>query len=196
MKRKNKSNFTRPTIDQLKNEIVRIKRQKSILRSCRAVFSTLIVVAATAIVVSAIWISMFLVYGSSMEPTLNNNEILVTLKGESFEYGDIVAFYFNNKVLIKRVIAVGGDVVDFDDSGNVYVNDKRLEERYLDSRQMGDVDIEFPHVVPNDKVFVLGDNRATSVDSRHTEIGDLSEEMIIGVVKLRIWPLNKIGVIE
>ena len=182
----------RPSVEELEQEIRRVKykqRYNSILRS--TVF-TLITVAAVAVLVATLWLPVLQIFGNSMTPTLENGEIIFSTKNAQLEQGDIVAFYYNNKILIKRVVATSGDWVDMDPDGTVYVNDRELEEPYLTDKDFGGADIEFPYQVPEGKYFVLGDHRATSVDSRHTSVGCVSEEQLVGKILLRIWPLNRI----
>jgi signal peptidase I len=131
-----------------------------------------------------------------MTPTLNSDEIVVSLKANNIKSGDVIAFYYNNKILIKRVIAGPGDWVDIDDEGNVYVNDELLDEPYIQEKSLGDCNIELPYQVPDTKYFVMGDHRSTSIDSRNTSVGCVSEEQVVGRLVLRVWPLSTFGSIE
>ena len=133
------------------------------------------------------------IYGNSMTPTLQDGEIVFSLKTGEMKPGDIVAFYYNNKILVKRVIACPGDWVDIDENGTVYVNDLPLEEPYLSEKAHGEPDIELPYQVPDGRFFVLGDHRATSVDSRHTAVGCVAEEQVVGKIVFRAWPLEQLG---
>lgn len=155
-----------------------------------------VVLAAAAMLITTLWISMLRVYGSSMEPNLYYNDILVVAKGSDFQQGDIVAFYFNNKVLLKRVVALPGDTVLIDDSGNVYVNNQMLNEPYLSQKSKGESDVVYPYVVPAEHVFVLGDQRSISTDSRSSEIGPIAEDLIIGRARFRIWPFSRLGFVQ
>ena len=136
------------------------------------------------------------IYGSSMTPTLQDGEIIFSVKTSEFEPGEIVAFYYNNKILVKRVICGPGDWIDIDEDGTVYVNEVRLEEPYLTEKTLGDCNIDLPFQVPDGKVFVMGDHRSTSVDSRNTAVGCVAQEQIVGKIIFRIWPLNRIGTVD
>ncbi len=153
----------------------------------------LIVVAACAILVAMLFLPVLRIYGQSMNATLHSGELVVSIKGAKFNTGDIVAFYYNNNVLVKRVIANSGDWVDIDLDGNVYVNNEKINEPYINSKAYGEPDIDFPYQVPEDRVFVLGDNRAVSVDSRHLAVGCVTSDQIVGKIVFRIWPLTKLG---
>jgi len=166
------------------------ERYKSVLRST---IYTLITVAAVAVLVATLWLPVLQIYGSSMTPTLQDGEIVCSMKTSDMEPGDIIAFYYNNKILIKRVIASSGEWVDMDSEGTVYVNEKELEESYLEAKHYGDADIVFPYQVPDGRIFVMGDHRETSVDSRHQSVGCVAEEQIVGKIIFRVWPLNRFG---
>ena len=153
----------------------------------------LIVVAAISILVAMLFLPVLRIYGQSMNATLVSGDLVVSLKGAKFETGDIVAFYYNNNILVKRVIANSGDWVDIDLEGNVYVNQQKIEEPYINEKSYGTPNIDFPYQVPEERVFVLGDNRAVSVDSRNTSVGCVTQEQIVGKIVFRIWPLNRIG---
>ena len=142
---------------------------------------------------STFFLPVLQIYGSSMSPTLNDGDILVSVKSSDFERQDIVAFYYNNKILVKRVIARSGEWVAIDEAGNVTVNGEVLEEPYLIDRALGECDLEMPYQVPEGKLFVMGDHRSVSVDSRSSAVGCVSEEQIVGKLVFRIWPLSAIG---
>lgn len=156
----------------------------------------LIVVAACAVLVATIFMPVLQIYGTSMTPTLNEGEIVVSLKGSDYERGDIVGFYYGNKLLIKRCIGKPGEWIRIDKNGNVYVNDEKLEEPYLTEKALGDCDIEFPYQVPDGKWFLMGDHRSTSVDSRNSVVGCVSDEQMVGRIVFKIWPLSEFGSIE
>ena len=190
---KNKKIVCPPTTEQLESELKRVRyksRYRSVLRS--TIYS-LITVAAIAVLVATLWLPVLQVYGNSMTPTLQNGEIIFTVKMSEFEPGDIISFYYNNKILIKRVIARSGEWVNMDADGNVYVNETLLDEPYLDEKAFGDCNIELPYQVPEGRVFVMGDHRSTSVDSRNSAVGCVAQEQIVGKILFRVWPLEKFG---
>lgn len=190
---KNKKIVCPPTTEQLEGELKRVRyisRYRSVLRS--TIYS-LITVAAIAVLTATLWLPVLQVYGNSMTPALQNGEIIFTVKMSEFEPGDIISFYYNNKILIKRVIARSGEWVNMDADGNVYVNETLLDEPYLDEKAFGDCNIELPYQVPEGRVFVMGDHRSTSVDSRNSAVGCVAQEQIVGKILFRVWPLEKFG---
>lgn len=185
-----------PTIEELQSELRRVRyksRYRSVLRST---IYTLITVAAIAVLVATLWLPVLQIYGNSMTPTLQDGEIIFTVKTSDLEPGDNISFYYNNKILVKRVIAGPGEWVNIDEAGNVYVNNVPLDEPYLDEKAFGDCDIELPYQVPDGKIFVMGDHRSTSVDSRNTSVGCVAQEQIVGKIIFRVWPLNRFGTVE
>ncbi|MGI6072386.1 MAG: signal peptidase I [Lachnospiraceae bacterium] len=194
MRRKEKKSI--PTIPELQTELNRVRyieRYRSMLRST---IYTLITVAAIAILVSTLWIPVLQVYGASMSPVLQDGDIIVSVKKAGFKPGDIISFYYNNKILVKRVIAQPGDWVDIDQDGNVYVNGTLLEEPYLDEKALGDCNIELPYQVPDGRFFVMGDHRSTSADSRNTAVGCVAQEQVVGKIVFRVWPVSWFGTIS
>lgn len=185
----------RPTTQQLEAELQRVKYQRRYGSVLRSTLYTLITVAAIAVLVATLWLPVLQIYGSSMTPTLRDGEIIVSVKDAHPEQGDIVAFYYNNKILVKRVIAGPGDWVNIDPDGTVYVNDQPLDEPYLTEKALGECNIELPYQVPDGRFFVLGDHRATSVDSRHTSVGCVAEEQLVGRILFRVWPLPVFGTV-
>lgn len=181
-----------PTADQLQSEVKRRKYVRNYLRIAKSTVSSLIVVAAVAVIIATLLLPVLRVTGSSMSPTLQNDELVICQKTANFERGDIIAFYYNNKILLKRVIALSGDYVFIDTDGTVYVNDLPIDEPYVSEKALGECDIEFPYQVQEERVFVMGDHRSTSVDSRSSEVGCIAEEAIIGRVSLRVWPFEKL----
>ncbi|MCB5774687.1 signal peptidase I [Ruminococcus callidus] len=184
-----------PTAVQLEAELKRVKYRREYGKLLRNTISSLIVVAAIAVLVSMLFLPVLRVTGTSMTPTLQNDELVVCRKRGTFQSGDIIAFYFNNKILLKRVIGVAGDIIDIDDSGTVYVNGEALEEPYLNEKALGECDIELPYQVPDERIFVMGDHRSTSVDSRSTAVGCVAEEAVVGKVILRVWPVKQFEVL-
>ena len=156
-------------------------------------FLTLVVVAAVAVLVAVLFLPVLRIYGKSMRGTLDNGDIVVSVKSSNMKTGDVIAFYYNNNILVKRVIAGPGDWVDIDKDGNVFVNNERLSEPYLDDKAYGETNIELPYQVPDGRIFVMGDNRKVSIDSRNTSIGCVSEEQIVGKIVYRVWPFSQIG---
>ena len=185
-----------PSAEQLEAELKREKYKRRYLSVLRSTIYTLITVAAIAVLVATLWLPVLQIYGSSMTPTLQDGEIIFSVKTADLEPGDIVAFYYNNKILVKRVICGPGDWVNIDEDGTVYVNEVRLKEPYLAEKALGDCNIELPYQVPDGKIFVMGDHRSTSVDSRNTAVGCVAQEQIVGKIIFRIWPLNRIGTVD
>lgn len=184
------------TVRQIEGELKRLRRKQNSRRIFRQTVFSLLVVAAVAVLVAMLFFPIFRVTGSSMEPTLDPKEIVVCLKSSRFQSGDLVAFYYNNKVLLKRVIGTAGDTIEIDDSGNVFVNGSQLDEPYITKKSLGQCDIDFPYQVPDNRIFVMGDNRETSVDSRTTAVGCIADEYVIGKVFLRVWPLERLGTLD
>ena len=186
----------RPTQEQLAAEVKRLRYRSRYHSVLRSTIYTLIVVAAVAVLVATIWMPVLQIYGSSMTPTLNEGDIVVSLKGSQFRQGELAAFYIGNKILVKRVIANPGDWVDIDQDGNVYVNHQAIEEPYLDVKSFGDCNIELPYQVPESRIFVMGDNRDVSVDSRNTSVGCVAQEQVVGKIVFCIWPFSRFGKVQ
>ena len=193
---KQKKPLEMPSQELLEAEVKRVcyrKRYKNVLRST---VYTMVVVAAAAVLAATIWLPVLQIYGASMNPTLDEGDIVVAVKGSGFQQGDLVAFYIGNKILVKRVIAGPGQLVDIDEDGNVYVDGQYLDEPYLAEKSLGDANIDLPYQVPDNRYFCMGDHRSTSVDSRHSEIGCVSEEQIVGKIVFRVWPFASIGTVK
>ena len=182
-----------PTAEQLDMERRRLRYKRRYNRTLRSTVAILIVVAALAVLAATLWMPVLRVYGSSMAPTLHNGEILVSVKTKDFSSGDIIAFYHGNKLLIKRYIAGPSDYVNVDEDGNVSVNGTLLDEPYLAEKAYGEADIEFPYQVPDQRYFVMGDNRSVSIDSRSSIVGCIAGDQIVGKVVFRVWPLSAFG---
>ena len=184
-----------PGTQQLEAELAREKYKKRYHSVLRSTVYTLVIVAAIAVLTATLWLPVLQIYGNSMTPTLQDGEIIFTVKTSKFEPGDVIAFYYNNKILVKRVICGPADWVNIDEDGTVYVNGTVLDEPYLVDKALGDCNIELPYQVPDGKVFVMGDHRSTSVDSRNTAVGCVAQEQIVGKIIFRIWPLNRLGLV-
>lgn len=182
-----------PSVLQLEEELKRVRYRNRYSKVLRSTIYSLVVVAALAVLVATLWMPVLQIYGSSMSPSLQDGEIVLSTKDPSLESGDIIAFYYNNKVLVKRVIGVSGDWIGMEPDGSVILNGEILEEPYLSEREYGQVTIEFPYQVPEDKLFVLGDHRSVSVDSRNEAVGCVAEDQIVGKVLFRVWPLKDFG---
>jgi len=176
-----------------------LKREKYKLRYKKTLKSTvfaLITASAAAVLIATLWLPVLQIFGSSMTPTLQEGEVVLSVKTDNLEPGDIVAFYYGNKVLIKRYIAGPGSWVNILEDGTVFVDDALLVEPYVSERSLGICDLEFPYQVPEDTYFLVGDHRSTSVDSRHSSVGCISEDQIVGKIVYRVWPFEVFGTIE
>ena len=182
-----------PNTAELEEAVKRDRYYHRFRNMVTSTFLTLVVVAAAAVLVAVLFLPVLRIYGKSMRGTLDNGDIVVSVKSSNMKTGDVVAFYYNNNILVKRVIAGPGDWVDIDKDGNVFVNHEKLEEPYLDDKAYGETNIELPYQVPDGRLFVMGDNRSVSIDSRNTSIGCVSEEQIVGKIVYRVWPLSQIG---
>ena len=185
----------RPSLEDLDRELASRSKARSRRRAVSGTVWVLIVVAAAAILCSSLFLSVLKVQGDSMEPTLHSGEILLAVKKTGFRSGDVIAFYYDNKILLKRVIAAAGETVDIQSDGTVLVDGSALDEPYLTDRSLGQCDVTLPLQVPDGRVFVLGDNRAVSVDSRSAAIGCVAQKSILGAVVFRLWPSDRMGTI-
>lgn len=185
----------KPTVKSIEAELKRVKYRKRYLAVIRSTVYALITVAAVAALIATLWMPVLQIHGNSMAPTMENGDILVSVKGKEFNTGDIIAFYYNNKILVKRVIATPGDWVDMDENGNVSVNGVLLEEPYAKDKAYGDCDLEFPYQVPAAKLFVMGDQRSVSNDSRNSQLGCVGDDQIVGKIVFRVWPLPSFGTV-
>ena len=185
-----------PSSSEVEMELKRERYKRRYRSTLKSTLFALVTAAAAAVLVATLWLPVLQIYGASMTPTLQEGEIVVSVKADQLEPGDIVAFYYGNKVLIKRYIAGPGQWVNILEDGTVLVNDQVLEEPYLTHKALGICDLEFPYQVPDTTYFLLGDERETSVDSRHSSVGCISEEEMVGKIIFRVWPMDVIGVIE
>ena len=183
-------------IRQMRQELRRVKYNYRFVSALYSTIGTMLVVAAIAVLIANLWLPVLQVTGASMSPTLEEGQVLLANKGSNLETGDIIAFYYNNKILVKRVIAVAGDWVYIDETGKVYVNDIAIDEPYLTDKALGNCNIEMPYQVPESQIFVMGDHRSVSLDSRNTTIGCISEEQILGKVYYCLWPVDSLGKIK
>lgn len=191
-----KSKVELPSLSQIEAERARLRDHRHYHRAFKSTVAVLVVVAALAVLVATLWMPVLRIYGTSMTPTLENGQIVISVKSSQFKTGDIVAFYYGNKLLIKRIIAGPSDWVDLTEDGSVLVNGVLLDEPYLTEKAMGEVNIELPYQVPDGRYFVMGDHRAVSVDSRTTALGCIAEDQMVGKVVFCIWPLSSVGVIS
>lgn len=176
-----------PSVEQVESELKSINYKKKFRKTLLSTVSILIVVAAIAVLMSTLFFPVVQVVGKSMEPTLNEGDILVLVKSDKVTYGDLCCVSWQNKSLLKRVIGLSGDMVEIDGDGNVFINGALLDEPYVEEKMLGKCEIEFPYKVPENKVFILGDQRETSVDSRSNAIGCVGTDQIVGRVLFKVW---------
>ena len=194
MRSKKENNL--PSSEEIQKELKRERKQIRFRRIITNTLHTLIVVAAVAVLITSLILPVLQISGTSMEPTLSNGDIVVLLKTSSLERGDLCGFSYSNKILIKRVIALPGDILVIDEDGNVFLNGEMLDEPYITEKGLGECDIEFPFTVPENTYFLMGDHRSTSVDSRSSVIGCIAHEQIVGKLFLKVWPLENFSLID
>ena len=182
-----------PDEEAIQKELERVKYRSGFSQALRGTIFTLITIAAAAVLVAVLLLPVLQIYGTSMSPALTEGDIVLSVKGAALETGDVVAFYYNNKILVKRVIAQAGQWVDIDENGVVSVDGAVIDEPYVTEPAFGECDIELPYQVPESRVFVMGDQRATSIDSRNTSVGCVSDEQIVGRIVFCVWPLAAFG---
>lgn len=183
------------TSEEIARELNRVKYKERYGSTLKSTIYTLITVAAIAVLVATLLLPILQIYGTSMAPTLEDGDIVLTIKTSKFKTGDVIAFYYNNKILVKRVIGVSGDWISMDEDGDVTLNGNQLQEPYVVDKSIGECNIDFPYQVPEDKLFVMGDHRSVSIDSRSTTIGCISQEQIVGKLVFRLWPFDVWGAI-
>ena len=186
----------RPTLEEIDEEVQRLRYWRRYRRSLQAAIYSLLVAAAAAVLVSTLWLPVLRITGDSMTPTLADGELVTAVKTGKFQQGDVIAFYYNNKILVKRVIATAGQWVNIDSQGTVSVDNVVLEEPYILEKSLGECNIELPFQVPDGRVFVMGDDRAISLDSRTTTVGTVSHEQVLGRITFRVWPLREMGKLQ
>lgn len=185
-----------PNSAEIENELKRERYKRRYRKTLKSTVFALVTAAAAAVLVATLWLPVLQIYGSSMEPTLYEGNIVISVKDEEHEVGDIVAFYYGNKVLIKRYIAGPGQWVDILEDGTITVDGEVLEEEYIEEKAFGICDLELPYQVPEDSHFLVGDHRDTSVDSRHSSVGCIAGDQMIGKIIARVWPIKELGIVE
>lgn len=188
--------FNLPTTKELEEELYRIKYNRRYKKLFRSTIYALIIILAISVVIATLVFPVLQIYENSMSPTLEKDDIVLSVKTKDIKGGDVIAFYYNNHILVKRVIAVSSDWVEFDIEGNVYVNGRYINETYIKDKEVGEYDISFPYQVPENTYFVLNDERSESLDSRSQIIGTVKQEDVVGKIILRLWPMNKIGTLN
>ena len=182
-----------PSVELLEAELNRSRHRKSFRSVLLSTVFSLLVIVAIAVIVAVLVMPILQIRGSSMSDTLEDGDLVITLNNKKYQTGDVVGFYFNNGILVKRVIATSGDWVDLDSSGTVYVNGISLNEPYISEKSLGECNITLPYQVPEGKCFVMGDHRETSIDSRNTAVGCVGNDQVVGKLLLRVWPLKNFG---
>lgn len=182
-----------PTSAEVEMELKRERYKRRYRRTLKSTVFALVTASAAAVLVATLWLPVLQIFGASMTPTLQEGQIVVSVKAKNMEPGDIVAFYYGNKVLVKRYIAGPGSWVDIQEDGTVLVDGAVLEEPYLEQKHLGITDLEYPYQVPDGSYFLMGDHRETSVDSRHSSVGCITEEQLVGKIVYRVWPLDNFG---
>ena len=186
----------RPSSKEVEQEIQRVRHRRKYSKTLNSTVYYMLLAAAVAVLLATLWLPVLRIYGDSMTPTLGKDELVIAVKDADFQTGDVCAFYYNNRLLIKRVIANPGDWVNIDEEGTVYVNGQPLEEPYVTEKALGQCNLELPYQVPDGKYFVLGDDRAVSLDSRNSVIGCVGGDQVLGKVVFRIWPLGEMGAVH
>ena len=180
-----------PELELLEKELKRERYKRRFRRRLKSTFNEIIVVAAVAALIATLFLPVLQIAGTSMEPSLKDGNIVVLAKTDKLKTGDLCAFYYSNKILIKRIIGVPGDYIWISKDGTVYLNDQELEEPYVSEKALGECDIDFPYQIPENYYFMMGDHRKTSIDSRSSVIGCIAEDQILGKILCKFWPLSE-----
>lgn len=182
-----------PNSSQLKEELKHENYRENYQHIFTDTLARLAIIAASAVLIAMLWMPVLEIYGSSMQPALQQGDIVVCLKTNRIERGDLIAFYFGNKLLVKRCVALPGEIIKMDEEGTVFINGAELSEPYLDEKALGHNEIDYPYIVPQESYFLLGDNRVTSEDSRTEAIGSVKQDQLVGKVLFCVWPLKRFG---
>lgn len=185
-----------PSASDVERELKREQYKTRYRKTMKSTIFSLITAAAVAVLVATLWLPVLQIFGNSMTPTLSEGQIVVSAKVQDMQPGDVVAFYYGNKVLVKRYIAGPGSWIEIAEDGTVTVDGTVLEEPYLSEKAFGICDLEFPYQVPEERYFVMGDHRETSVDSRHSSVGCITREDLVGKILYCVWPFEEIGPVK
>lgn len=196
MAKRKKEAFQFPTVKQIESEISREKYNQKYKKVLTSTISSLVVIAAIAVLIATLALPVLQIEGSSMEPTLNDDEIVVLIKTDNLKRGQLCCFSYQNKFLIKRIIGIPGDTVSIDENGYVFINGEAIPEPYLLDRALGECDVTFPLTVTDNHYFILGDHRSTSIDSRSSVVGLVDTEQIVGKIFFRVWPFDRISTVK
>ena len=187
--------YSFPTPEQVEKAILRERYNTKYKKVLKSTASSLVVVAAVAVLIATLVFPVLQIKGSSMEPTFFDEEIVVLIKSSNLKRGQLCCFSYQNKLLIKRIVGVPGDQINIDEAGFVYVNGEKLEEPYVTDRALGECDVTFPVNVTDNHYFILGDHRSTSIDSRSSVVGLVNHEQVVGRIFFRIWPFDAMGTV-
>ena len=192
-----KEEIQKPSADELRKELIRIQKKSEFRKTLKQAIFAVLVAGAIAVLISSFFVTVLRISGNSMYPSLETGEIVLARNTEDFQVGEMIAFYYNNKVLVKRVIGSPGDWINIDEAGNVSINGNPIEEDYLVTKKsLEPTDIKFPYQVPENRYFVLGDNRSESIDSRSNSVGCVTKEQLIGKVFFRVYPFGRMGILK
>lgn len=185
-----------PTVEMIMAELEKERFRHNYMKALRSTIYVLIIVAAATAIVVVLLLPVLQITGTSMAETLQDGDIVLAAKSTGYKPGDVVAFYYNNNILVKRVIATAGDWVEIDGDGNVSVNGENIDEPYITDKSLGYCNVDFPYQVPDGRSFLMGDRRETSMDSRNSEIGCVDDSMVLGKIMFCVWPFNDFGIVN